>query len=379
MAIATDPGNLDPHLTLLGAARTVGSFTYDTLVNVVGPGSSGTGTWRGRGGSRSREARRVHAPSGHHVLRRQRDDGNRGQAEPRLRRQPGEQVAATSGSASPSARPSTANNGTGTVVVYDQSPNPFMIQGLGLVQMVCSRGLENRSLLDRGALGSGPYRLVESVSGDHYTFQVRNGYRWGPNGATTAAQRLPARVILRVVPNETTAANLLLTGGPQRRDDPRRRARPAQRAGTTSGGSTIAFPTELFFNQKQGQPGADATVRRAIVQAMNLRQFGTVVTSGRGVRGDAAHEAGRHAVPRQHRRGHVPAYNPGAARSVLNGRGTRLRLIYPTDAGIATINSAMELVQQQLSAAGRQRHPGRDEHRSAPGRDLRHGRLGRRS
>ena len=38
MAIPTDPGNLDPHLTLLGAGRTVGSFTYDTLVNVVGPG-----------------------------------------------------------------------------------------------------------------------------------------------------------------------------------------------------------------------------------------------------------------------------------------------------------------------------------------------------
>ena len=40
MAIPTDPGNLDPHLTLLGAARTVGSFTYDNLVNVVRSGEA---------------------------------------------------------------------------------------------------------------------------------------------------------------------------------------------------------------------------------------------------------------------------------------------------------------------------------------------------
>jgi len=49
IAIATDPGNLDPQLTLLSAARTVGSFSYDPLVSVVGPGKVASGlarTWK---------------------------------------------------------------------------------------------------------------------------------------------------------------------------------------------------------------------------------------------------------------------------------------------------------------------------------------------
>lgn len=349
MAIATDPGNLDPHLTLLGAARTVGSFTYDTLVNVVGPGRLAGNlarTWRVRSPKRVEFTLRrgMTCSDGSAmtatVVKRNLDFVvNPANRSPYL------------GVGVPVGATTTANNRTGTVVVTTKTPNPFMIHGLGLVQMVCSRGLENRNLLDRGALGSGPYRLVESVSGDHYTFQVRNGYRWGPNGATTAALRLPARVILRVVSNESTAANLLLTRGINVAT-----ILGAERARLNGRGyfrrTTIAFPTELFFNQRQGKPGADAQVRRAIVQAVNLRQWGTVVTSGRGVPVTQLTRQDVTPCPGNTVSGTVPAYNPGAARSVLNGRGTRLRIIYPTDAGIATINSAMELMQQQLSAAG---------------------------
>ena len=38
LAIPTDPGNLDPQLTLVAAARFVDSFAYDTLVSLAGPG-----------------------------------------------------------------------------------------------------------------------------------------------------------------------------------------------------------------------------------------------------------------------------------------------------------------------------------------------------
>ena len=47
---------------------------------------------------------------------------------------------------------------------------------------------------------------------------------------------------------------------------------------------SIGSPLEFFFNQKPGHPAADARVRRALIRAMNLRQIGTVATSGRGVR-----------------------------------------------------------------------------------------------
>ena len=177
----------------------------------------------------------------------------------------------------------TANNGTGQIVVTSTVPNPFMLQGLALVDMVCTAGLDDRTMLTRGALGSGPFRLVEAVSGDHYTVAARSGYRWGPGGATTAAPRLPARVVLRVVSNETTAANLVLTGGvnvAQIVGDERARL---NRAGLFRR-VLAARRSMFFFNQKAGRPAADARVRRAIVQAVNLQQFGTVATSGRGLR-----------------------------------------------------------------------------------------------
>ena len=88
-----------------------------------------------------------------------------------------------------------------------------MLQGIGFVQMICSKGLADRSSLARGANGSGPYTLVSAVPGDHYTFQVRKNYTWGPGGSTTATNGLPAKVTLKVVTNETTQANLVLTGG----------------------------------------------------------------------------------------------------------------------------------------------------------------------
>jgi peptide/nickel transport system substrate-binding protein len=347
MAVATDPGNLDPQLTLLGAARTVNSFAYDPLLSVVGPGKLASGlakSWKVlsakkvqltlRRGVTCADGTRMTAS----VVKRNIDFiANPNNKSPYF------------GIAVPATATTQANDRAGTVTVTTTIPNPFMLQGLGLVQIVCSRGLANRGLLARGTVGSGPYRLVEAVSGDHYTFAVRKNYFWGPNGATTATQNLPARVVLRVIPNETTAANLLLTGGINvatvaGADRARLDGRFFRRL-------AIGFPLEFFLNQKAGRPLATARVRRAVVQAMNLNQIGGVATSGRGLpmtqltRQDVTPCAGNTV------KGSVPAFNPSAARSVLSGASPSLRVIYPTDAGVS-LAPAMELAQQQLSAAG---------------------------
>jgi len=348
MAVSTDPGNLDPQLTLLGAARTVDSFAYDSLLTVVGPGKIATGlakSWKVisakqvqltlRRGVTCADGTKMTAS----VVKRNLDFI----ADPTNK-------SPYFGVAIPPTTTATANDKTATVTVTTKIPNPFMLQGLGLIQIVCARGLADRSLLDRGTVGSGPYRLVEAVSGDHYTFQVRKGYTWGPDGATTAAPRLPARVVLKVIPNETTAANLMLTGGlnvaaiggaDRARLDSRKFFRRL----------TIGFPLEFFFNQKAGRALADAGTRRAVVQAMNLKQIGGVATSGRGIpmtqltRQDVSPCAGDTVT------GSLAPYNPTAAKAVLSRRSPSLKVIFPTDAGIP-ITPAMELAQQQLAAAG---------------------------
>ncbi len=348
MAIPTDPGNLDPQLTLLGAARTVDAFAYDSLLTVVGPGKIATGlakSWKVlsakrvqltlRRGVTCTDGTRMTAS----VVKRNLDFiANPANKSPYF------------GVAIPPTTTATADDRTATVTVITKIPSPFLLQGLGLVQIVCARGIADRSLLDRGTVGSGPYRLVEAVSGDHYTFEVRKGYTWGPDGATTAAPRLPARVVLKVVPNETTAANLLLTGGVNvatiTGDD-----RSRLNSKSLFRRVAIGFPLEFFFNQKAGRTLADARVRRATVQAMNLNQIGGVATSGRGLPMTQLTRQDLTPCPGNSVAGSLPRYDPQAAKSVLSGSSPSLKVIYPTDA-ISALTPAMELAQQQLAAAG---------------------------
>src|SRR6185312_6445928 len=65
--------------------------------------------------------------------------------------------------------------------------------------------------LDSAIYGSGPYTLVSAAHGGDVVFQRRDEWKWGPQGTT--AKNLPARVVIRFVDNDTTRANLLLTGG----------------------------------------------------------------------------------------------------------------------------------------------------------------------
>ena len=150
-----DPGSLDPQLTLLGAARYVDAFAYDTLVNLVGPGKIASGlaqSWK----VVSPKKVQFTLHRGDHVLRRHADDRVGGQAEPRLRRQPGEQVAAARGVHADGAK-TVGERQRSHRRRHDETPNPFMLQGLALVQIVCSQGLADRWLA-RAAARSGAAR-----------------------------------------------------------------------------------------------------------------------------------------------------------------------------------------------------------------------------
>jgi peptide/nickel transport system substrate-binding protein len=346
LALPTDPGALDPQMTLVGAARYVDGFLYDTLVNLVGPGKVQSGlaqTWKVvspkrvqftlRRGITCSDGTRLTAS----IVKRNLDFvGDPANKSPLL------------GVFMPIGAKTVASDKARTVVVTTSTPSPFMIQGLAFVHIICPKGLADRSSLGRGASGSGPYTLTSVVPGDHYTLTVRKGYTWGPGGATTARSNLPAKVTLRVITNESTAANLILTGGinlVSLSGPDRARLDKARLSKKTA----IGAPLEYFINQNPGHPGANPAVRKALVQALNLNQIGQVAVAGLGVRmtqltrQDLTPCAGNSVA------GSVPAFNPQAARSAL--AGVSVKLLYPTDAG-PTFGAANELAQQQLSAAG---------------------------
>ena len=369
--VPTDPGSLDPQLTIVGAARYVDTYAYDTLVNVTGPGKIVSGlaqSWKVVSPKRVQFTlfKGITCSDGTQmtatVVKQNLDFvGDPKNKSPLL------------GLFMPIGATVTANNGARTVTVTTNTPQPFMIQGLALVQLVCSKGLADRTILAHGTNGTGPYKLTGAVPGDHYSFSVRKGYTWGPGGATTAVSGLPAKVTVKVVSNETTAANLLLTGGANLASiggPDRTRLNKAHLFSTV----TAAQPNELFFNENPGHPGANPAVRKALVQALDLGQLGTVATSGRGLKMTQLSLQNFTPCAGNSVAGGVPAHNLSAARSALSG--TSVKLLYATDAG--PFSPADRRARAAAAVLGRGQGVAlAAEHRGTTGDDLRRRRLGR--
>ena len=208
----------------------------------------------------------------------------------------------------------------GTVTVTTPKIAPFVLQGLANLPMVCAKGMANRKSLAQATSGSGPYQLSEAVPGDHYTYQKRDGYTWGPGGAATATPGLPATVIFKVVANETTAANLLLSGGLSAAtvigpDSARLEAAKLFSAGAEG------VTGEMWFNHASNKPGADPAVRKALTSALDLTQLAKVLTAGRGGPGTTFSTVAPVACPGNSVGPALPAHDLAAAGQELDAAG----------------------------------------------------------
>ncbi|PJN21417.1 ABC transporter substrate-binding protein [Kitasatospora sp. CB02891] len=242
----------------------------------------------------------------------------------------------------------TGDDATGTVSATTAAPFPFLTRTLGQLPIVCPAGLARPQSLDRATAGTGPYVLTRYHPGGPYEFTVRDGYAWGPGGATTAAPGQPARIVLSVVPQASTAANLLLTGGidiaavngPDR----------ARLAGHGLAGADVATVVGLtFFNQRPGRPLADPALRRTLVAALDRQGLANVAVGGTGrpatdfgAQGSLCHADLAAA--------NLPAEG-ASGRLDGSGRPLRLRLLTSADLG-PTLPSVAELMARSWTALG---------------------------
>jgi peptide/nickel transport system substrate-binding protein len=344
IAIGGDPGKLDPEQTAGAEAQQVAEFSYDTLVHQLPGGKivSGLATkWKVLSQTKARFTLRSGVTC---------SDGTK--MTPSVVKKNLDYVADQANGSPliiyvPVGTKTVANNKKRTVTVTFPSANPFPIQGVGAVHMVCSKGLANRSSLVNGADGSGPYKLVSANPGSKYTFALRKAYKWGPKGSTSKG--MPAKVVLDVVTNETTAANELLTGevniatvtGPDR--SRLEKAKLFKRI-------VAAQPGELWFNEKKGHPTASVTVRKGIIQALQVGQLGKVFTSGDGAPMKQLTLPSFTPCFGNSVKGSVPKHSLAKAQKALSGQPS-LKLLYQTDGGPGS-PAAMALAQQELSAAG---------------------------
>lgn len=343
LGLNADPQGLDPQATQLTSLRQVASFLYDSLVSQQGdtivPSLATSWTQRGRtiafrlrdgvtcSDSTPLTAADV-AANLNYVANPKNASGLLGVTIP-----PGSTAAAV---------------GADTVTLTTPAPTGFLLQGVAGVPIVCAKGLADRKLLASGADGTGPYTLTAATPGVQYTLTRRAGYTWGPASASTARPGLPKTVVVKVITNETTTANLLLGGtldaatvaGP----DTSRLA-----AAHLSRYPIRAIYGEFLYNEAPGSPTASEKVRRGLTQAIDLTALRKVAATG-GVA--PAQLTGESPCPGASVPGQLPGYDRGAATAALRGlAGHPLRLVYPSKLG-PQASAAMQLAAQQWQSAG---------------------------
>jgi peptide/nickel transport system substrate-binding protein len=218
----------------------------------------------------------------------------------------------------------TGDDGTRTVTVTMKRPFGFLLNTIGQAPIVCAKGLKDPKLLKTASDGTGPFVLTKVVTGQSYTFTVREDYSWGPSGARTKVPGMPAKVVLKVVTNETTAANLLLAGEvnfAQITGADRRRL-TAQRLDKVE----LRLPAAwLWFNQQNDRPTADRRVRQALISALDIDQVVKVSTDGQGSVSKGLVAVDPKPCTADTISGQLPAHDAAAAEALLDQAGWRKR------------------------------------------------------
>lgn len=321
MSLASDPGNLDPQMGAGSGLFAVTQFAYDALVSVnaeTGEIESALATeWTAEGTQVDLTlAEGITCADGTEVTPTLVADNLNFVADPKNQ-------SPFLGTFIPVGAKATGDDAAGTVSLALEAPAPFVLNGLASLPIVCPSGLEDRTSLAQATSGTGPYELTEAAPGESYTYQIRDDYTWGPNGATTATEGMPDTVVIKITENETTAANLLLSGelnaaqvlGPD--------AKRLEAAGLYAA-ETPALIGEQWYNQAEGRPTSDPLVRMALTQALDREELQKVLTSGAGGPATTLAAIEPTTCPGDSVSGSSPAFDPDAAGDLLDQAGWTL-------------------------------------------------------
>ncbi|TDC53276.1 ABC transporter substrate-binding protein [Jiangella ureilytica] len=214
----------------------------------------------------------------------------------------------------------TGDDAARTVEVTVAEPFGFLLHTVGQLPIVCARGLADPDLLRTESDGTGPFVLTDVVPGQTYTFTRRDDYAWGPDGAGTDQPGMPKQVVLRIVTNESTRANLLLSGEINfalitGRDWQRLDAQGLDKVVVPSSGAW------LWFNQVDGRVTQDKKVRQALVQSLDFEELVAVSTGETGSLSDGLITAEPKACPGDTVSGQLPGFDVAASEALLDEAG----------------------------------------------------------
>jgi peptide/nickel transport system substrate-binding protein len=363
MALATDPGNLDPQMGASSGLTQVSLFAYDSLVNINPADGSITSGIAHRWELSDKEVtlslnEGVTCADGSEFTATDAADNLNYVADPKNQ-------SPFLGVYFPEGATAEADDAAGTVTINLTAPAPFVLSGLASLSMVCGEAVADRGLLKDKTSGTGPYELTEAVPGDHYTYQIRDGYTWGPDGASTDTEGMPDTVVVRIVADETTAANLLLSGEVNSSAITGPEVQRLDNAGLFAEEVT-GLVGEQWYNHADGHPTSDPAVRMALTQGVDLEQLQKVLTSNRGGPPTTLSTVAPAACPGDSVSGALPAFDVDAANKLLDDAGwakgsdgirtkdgtpLALKFVYDTSAGQGA-DGAAELATQAWEELG---------------------------
>lgn len=363
LGLSSDPGALDPQMGAGTSLFTVTQFAYDPLLSVDGESGeikSGLAkSWDVKGTTVTLTLNDgITCADGAKLTATNVADNVNFVADPK-------NSSPLLGVFLPVGTSAKGDDAGGVVTLTLAQPAPFVLNGLASLPIVCSKGLSNRASLSKTTAGTGPYTLVEAAPGDHYTYEARTGYTWGPDGATTATKGMPKTVVIKIVENESTAANLLLSGGLNAAQVAGPDAQRLEKAGLFSTVSP-ALAGEQWYNHAKGRVTDDARVRLALTKALDLAQLQKVLTSGKGSAATTLATNAPVACPGDSVAKSLPASDPAAAGALLDqagwakgadgrrskaGKPLSLTFLYQNSVGSGG-NAAAELAVQKWKAIG---------------------------
>ncbi|MFE0103571.1 ABC transporter substrate-binding protein [Streptomyces sp. NPDC059009] len=363
-SFASDPGTLDPAKTVMSIAIGINRYLYDPLIHLDDQGEPVAGLaqkWQATTAKATFTLRPGLTCSDGKPLTASEVAANINYIGAPKNKSPLAGVQIQPGTTA------KADDKQRTVTLKSGAPDAFLLRNAGSVPIACGQGLKDRTALAKGGKesGTGMFTLTESVAGDHYTLTRRKDYAWGPGDFKRDTKGLPDKVTVRIIPNETTAANLLQSGrlNAAAMTGPEQKRLAAQKLFHADVQAPLG---ELWFNQATARPGADEKVRRALVQALNLSDVGKVITNGTGKPSQGMLTDEPRACTGDAVTGNLPEHDLAAAKSALdkagwrpgaggtrtrNGKKLTIGLMYGSQHG-ATMAAGAELIQKAWQSVG---------------------------
>lgn len=361
VALSQDPGDLNPAVSDLVAAQIVASYTYDTLL-FADPSTGDLKPYLATKWTESPSKvdftlkQGVTCSDGTPFTAQTAADNFNWIVDPA-------NGSPLKDSVIPGGAKATAEGDVLTVETPEASP--FLLQNIGSTALLCSAGLADPKSVASASDGTGLFVIKEVVPNDHITLERRAGYTWGPDGATTSETLgVPETVVLKIVTNSSTAANLLLSkglniadiSGP---DEPRVKA-----AGLDSK-PTSRLAGQITFNHFDGLPTSDPEVRKALTEAIDLDTYTKIITAGNGTRATSLIAVEPKRCTYDSIKGTLPEFDVSQAKSTLaaagwtkdssgklakNGKPLTLSLYYINDSDLD--NAAAEYLATQWTSLG---------------------------